>query len=170
MQPPTVHIWVTLYTDVVDVVATTTGVNPVRKEVDMWPYPFSGFPFPSIGRANFNTLPTVAVTVGTENVTLELPNHAFRNREYVGGFYISLRQAIPAGTTATLPILIGTNGDTRPLMAYNNEPVTVANLAGTGIYEIHYNKYTNELYLVNGGYRPTTAPAPTVETASLRSK
>lgn len=94
----------------------------------------------------------------------------FRNRDYVGGFYISLRQAIPAGTTATLPILIGTNGDTRPLMAYNNEPVTVANLAGTGIYEIHYNKYTNELYLVNGGYRPTTAPAPTVETASLRSK
>ena len=166
MQPPTVHIWVTLYTDVVDVVATTTGVNPVRKEVDMWPNFFTGFPFP----ANFNTLPTVAVTVGTENVTLELPNHAFRNRDYVGGFYISLRQAIPAGTTATLPILIGTNGDTRPLMAYNNEPVTVANLAGTGIYEIHYNKYTNELYLVNGGYRPTTAPAPTVETASLRSK
>lgn len=112
----------------------------------------------------------MAVTVGTENVILELPNHAFRNRDYVGGFYISLRQAIPAGTTATLPILIGTNGDTRPLMAYNNEPVTVANLAGTGIYEIHYNKYTNELYLVNGGYRPTTAPAPTVETASLRSK
>ena len=170
VQPPTVHIWVTLYTDVVDVVATTTGVNPVRKEVDMWPNFFTGFPFPSIGRANFNTLPTVAVTVGTENVTLELPNHAFRNRDYVGGFYISLRQAIPAGTTATLPILIGTNGDTRPLMAYNNEPVTVANLAGTGIYEIHYNKYTNELYLVNGGYRPTTAPAPTVETASLRSK
>lgn len=116
----------------------------------MWPNFFTGFPFPSIGRTNFNTLPTVAVTVGTENVTLELPNHAFRNRDYVGGFYISLRQAIPAGTTATLPILIGTNGDTRPLMAYNNEPVTVANLAGTGIYEIHYNKYTNELYLVNG--------------------
>lgn len=72
----------------------------------MWPNFFTGFPFPSIGRANFNTLPTVAVTVGTENVTLELPNHAFRNRDYVGGFYISLRQAIPAGTTATLPILI----------------------------------------------------------------
>ena len=96
----------------------------------MWPNFFTGFPFsfPSIGRANFNTLPTVAVTVGTENVTLELPNHAFRNRSYVGGFYVSLRQVIPAGTTATLPILIGTNGDTRPLLAYNNEPVTVGNL------------------------------------------
>jgi len=40
----------------------------------MWPNFFTGFPFlfPTIGRANFNTLPTVAVTVGTENVTLEL--------------------------------------------------------------------------------------------------
>lgn len=57
----------------------------------MWPNFFTGFPFlfPTIGRANFNTLPTVAVTVGTENVTLELPNHAFRNRSYVGGFYVS---------------------------------------------------------------------------------
>jgi len=56
----------------------------------MWPNFFTGFPFPfpSLGRANFNTLPTVAVTVGTENVTLELPNHAFRNRDYVGGFYV----------------------------------------------------------------------------------
>ena len=144
----------------------------VRKEVIMWPNFFTGFPFPfpSLGRANFNTLPTVAVTVGTENVTLELPNHAFRNRDYVGGFYVNLRQAIPAGTTATLPILIGTNGDTRSLMAYGDVPVRVENLAGPGIYEIHYNKYTNELYLVSGGYRPTTTPAPTAETASLRSK
>lgn len=123
----------------------------------MWPNFFTGFPFPfpTLGRVNYNTLPTVAVTVGTENVTFELPDHAFRNRDYVGGFYINLRQAIPAGTTATLPILIGTNGDTRPLLAYNNEPVTVENIAGTGIYEIHYNKYTNEVYLVNGRYRST---------------
>lgn len=157
---------------VTDAVAITTGVNPVRKEVDMWPNFFTGFPFPfpSLGRVNYNTLPTVAVTVGTENVTLELPNHAFRNRDYVGGFYVNLRQAIPAGTTATLPILIGTNGDTRPLLAYNNEPITVANLAGTGIYEIHYNKYTNELFLVNGGYRPTATPAATAEAMSSKSK
>ena len=125
----------------------------------MWPNFFTGFPFqfPSLGRVNYNTLPTVAVTVGTENVILELPNHAFRNRDYVGGFYVSLRQAIPAGTTATLPILIGTNGDTRPLLAYNNEPVTVGNLAGT-------------LFLVNGGYRPTTTSAATAEATAQKSK
>ena len=63
----------------------------------MWPNFFTGFPFPfpTLGRVNYNTLPTVAVTVGTENVTLELPNYAFRNRDYVGGFYINLRRYPP---------------------------------------------------------------------------
>ena len=141
----------------------------------MWPNFFSEFPFPfpSLGRVNFNTLPTVAVTVGADSVTLELPNHAFRNRDYVGGFFLNLRQAIPAGTTATLPILIGTNGDTRPLMEYEGTPATVANFAGPGIYEIHYNKYTNELYIVNGGYRPTEAAAAAAATtlaATSKSK
>ena len=134
----------------------------------MWPNFFNkGFPFPVLGRNNFNTLPTVGVTVGTDNVTLELPNHAFRNREYVGGFYINLRQAIPAGTTGTLPVLIGTNGDTRPLMSYDNKPVLVENLAGTGIYLIHYNKYTNELFLVSGGYKASTTA--TAENAAQRT-
>lgn len=121
---------------------------------------FTGIPFlfPSLGRVNYNTLPIVNVTVGTEAVTLELPNHAFRNRNYVGGFYIYLRTAIPAGTGATLPILIGTNGDTRPLVTYNNEPVRVENLAGTGIYLLHYNKYTNQVFLVSSGYRATATP------------
>lgn len=134
----------------------------------MWPNFFNiGFPFPLLGRNNFNTLPTVGVTVNTDNVTLELPNHAFRNRDYVGGFYINLRQAIPAGTTGTLPVLIGNNGDTRPLMSYDNKPVLVENLAGTGIYLIHYNKYTNELFLVSGGYRASTTA--TAENAAQRT-
>ena len=117
------------------------------------------FPFPIPGQSsyNFNTLPVVTVQVNSDNVNLDLPNGAYRNRPYVGSFFINLRDAIPAGTTATLPIVIGTNGDTRPLMETSGTPVTVANIAGPGIYEIHYNKYTNELCLVNGGYRPSTA-------------
>lgn len=129
----------------------------------MWPDFFIPPFFPSIGRNNANTLPSVGVNVGTTAVTIELPNHAFRGRDYVGGFFIVLRQEIPAGTTGTLPVLIGTNGDTRPLKTYGGEPVTVANLAGTGVYLIHYNKYTNDLFLVSGGYRATTTPAPASE-------
>ena len=122
---------------------------------------FLGLPFnfPTLGRNNPNTLPSVNVTVGTENVTIEIPNHAFFRRNYVGSFFLNLREAIPAGTTATLPVLIGTNGDTRPLMETAGTPATVANFAGAGIYEIHYNKYTNELYVVNGGLRPSTTTA-----------
>ena len=121
-------------------------------------FPF-GFPLPWENRANRYTLPSVNVTVGTENVTIEIPNHAFLNKSYVGSFFLDLRTAIPAGTTATLPILIGTNGDTRPLMETEGVPATVANFAGAGIYEIHYNRYTNELYLVNAGFRPSTTTA-----------
>lgn len=126
----------------------------------MWDF-FPNLPFlyPSLGRNNLNTLPSVNVTVGTEAVTIEIPNHAFFRRNYVGSFFLDLRTAIPAGTTETLPVLIGTNGDTRPLMEYEGTPATVANFAGAGIYEIHYNRYTNELYLVNGGFRPSTAAA-----------
>ena len=121
-------------------------------------FPF-GFPLPGESRVNRNTLPVVEVQVNADNVTLELPNGAYRNRPYVGEFFIDLRTAIPTGTTATLPVLIGTNGDTRPLMEYEGQPATVANFAGAGVYAIHYNKATNELYLVNGGYRPSTAAA-----------
>lgn len=128
----------------------------------MWDFfPDIPFLFPALGRNNQNTLPSTDVTVGTDAVTIEIPNHAFLRRNYVGGFFLNLRTAIPAGTTATLPVLIGTNGDTRPLMQTEGVPVTVANLSGAGIYEIHYNKYTNELYLVNGGYRPATGTTGT---------
>lgn len=122
-------------------------------------FPGLYFPFPNLGRNNRNTLPSVNVTVGTDAVTIEIPNHAFFRRNFVGSFFLNLRDAIPAGTTATLPIFIGVNGDTRPLMEYGTTQATVANFAGAGIYEIHYNKYTNELYIVNGGFRPSAAAA-----------
>lgn len=137
----------------------------------MWDFfPNLLFNFPDLGRNNFNTIPSIRVTVGTENVTIEIPNHAFYRRNYVGSFFLNLREAIPAGTTATLPILIGTNGDTRPLMEYEGTPATVANFAGAGIYEIHYNKYTNELYIVNGGFRPTATTAAATLAATSKSK
>lgn len=137
----------------------------------MWDFfPNLLFNFPDLGRNNFNTIPSIRVTVGTENVTIEIPNHAFYRRNYVGSFFLNLREAIPAGTTATLPILIGANGDTRPLMEYEGTPATVANFAGAGIYGIHYNKYTNELYIVNGGFRPTATTATTAAAATSKSK
>ncbi len=126
----------------------------------MWDF-FPNLPFlyPSLGRNNYNTIPSANITVGTDAVTIELPNHSLYRRNYVGSFYLNLRTAIPTGTTATLPINISSNGVSLPLMATEGTPVTAGELSGAGIYEIHYNRFTNELYLVNAGYRPTTAAA-----------
>lgn len=126
----------------------------------MWDFLFP-FNFPSLGRNNYNTIPSANVTVGTDAVTIELPPHSLYRRNYVGSFYLNLRTAIPAGTTATLPVNISSNGVSLPLMATEGTPVTAGELTGAGVYEIHYNRYTNELYLVNAGYRPTTTAAAT---------
>ena len=104
----------------------------------MWDF-FLGLPFnfPTLGRNNYNTIPSAGVTVGTDAVTIELPAHSLYRRNYV------------------------------PLMETEGTPVTVANITGAGIYEIHYNRYTNELYLVNGGYRPTEAAAAAAAAAPV---
>lgn len=115
-----------------------------------------GFNFPALGRNNYNTIPSAGVTVGTDAVTIELPNHSLYRRNYVGSFFLNLRTAIPTGTTATLPVQISSNGVSLPLMATEGTQVTAGEITGAGIYEIHYNRYTNELYLVNAGYRPST--------------
>lgn len=133
----------------------------------MWEF-FFGLPFnfPSLGRNNYNTIPSAGVTVGTDAVTIELPNHSLYRRNYVGSFFLNLRTAIPAGTTGTLPVNISSNGVSLPLMATEGVPVTADNLNGAGIYEIHYNRYTNELYLVNAGYRPAAAAASNAQQAA----
>lgn len=137
----------------------------------MWEF-FFGLPFnfPSLGRNNFNTIPSANVTVSTEAVTIELPNHSLYRRNYVGSFFLNLRTAIPAGTTGTLPVNISSNGVSLPLMATEGVPVTADNLNGVGIYEIHYNRYTNELYLVNAGYRPAAAAASNAQQAALAAQ
>lgn len=126
----------------------------------MWDFfPNLPFLFPNLGRNNYNTIPSAGVTVGTDAVTIELPPHSLYRRNYVGSFFLNLREAIPTGTTATLPVQISSNGVSLPLMEIAGTQATVANFAGAGIYEIHYNRYTNELYIVNGGFRPTEAAA-----------
>ena len=109
---------------------------------------FAGLPFlfPTLGRNNANTLPVANINVTADNVVLELPPHAFYGRDYVGGFFIDLR-------TATL-------------VTYGGAAVTVGDLAGTGVYLIHYNRYTNQVFLVSGGFRTAAAAAASTQSLS----
>ena len=58
------------------------------------------------------------------------PNHAFANSWYRGLVLVELAQAIPAGTTGTLPVLFETNGQTKNLTTYSGADVTVADITG----------------------------------------
>lgn len=106
------------------------------------------FPFQFVNRRGSVALTTTGVTVGTSNVTFSFQNHAFLNAWYRGTILINLAQAIPTGTTSTLPIVFETNGVTQPVMKVGNEPLTVADILGTGIYEFWFDKSTNLLQLI----------------------
>lgn len=63
---------------------------------------------------------------------------------------VELAQAIPAGTTGTLPVLFETNGQTKNLTTYSGADVTVSDITGTGVYQLFYDKQTDTLQLMTG--------------------
>ncbi len=76
---------------------------------------------------NINGIPCInstGVAVSTANVTYSFDNS--REIPFAGLVLVRLQQAVPTGTTATLPVLFGN----APLTGFNGEPVTAANLSG----------------------------------------
>jgi hypothetical protein len=69
---------------------------------------------------------TTSVTVGTDNVVLNLPNRVFRWLNDKGVVLLRLNQTIPTGTTETLPIVFSANDFTQPLTNVGGEEITVA--------------------------------------------
>lgn len=107
-------------------------------------------PFTWVNRRGSAVVQTTGVTVNTDNVVFSFQNHAFVNTWYRGTVYINIAQSIPTGTTGTLPILFETNGVTQAVTKYNGDPLTVADIPGTGIYEFFFDKSTNLLQILTG--------------------
>lgn len=91
-------------------------------------------------------LRTSGVTVGTEAVDFAL---GFRRIPAVGYITISIADAIPTGTTGTLPVRFTLNGNTRALTTFGGDAVTAADLTDTGIVTVFYNWYDGILQLVS---------------------
>ncbi len=107
-------------------------------------------PFTWVNRRGSAAIASQSVTVNTTNVTFGFANHAFLSNWYRGTLFVNLMQAIPTGTTGTLPILFETNGVTQAVTKFNGDPLTVADVAGTGVYQLWYEKNTNTLQLMTG--------------------
>lgn len=91
---------------------------------------------------------TTNTTVGTAAVDFAL-GYLRRPLPPVGYFTVRITDAIPTGTTATLPITITVNGNTRALTNVDGSAVTVADLPGTGVILVFNDKFNNILQLMS---------------------
>ena len=107
-------------------------------------------------RINVNQfgIPTVssnAVSVGTTQVAFDFNNHPTIGEPFRGLVIVRLNQAIPTGTTTTLPIVFTSDGaNTVDLIGFNGDAVTVADIPGTGIYLVFVDSPSNSVQLLTG--------------------
>lgn len=84
-------------------------------------------------------LRSIGVSVTATEVQFDFNNHRNVGRPFRGLIVINLAQAIPTGTTTTLPIVFTSTGSNRQeLVSYNGDPVTVADITGTGIHLVWF--------------------------------
>ena len=91
-------------------------------------------------------LRTNSVTVGSDTVDFAL---GFRRIPPVGYLTVNIADAIPTGTTGTLPVRLTLNGSTRNLTFFGGTNVTAEDLTGTGIVTVFYDWYNGVLQLVS---------------------
>ena len=109
---------------------------------------------PSFINVNINGIPTLSsnsVSVGSANVAFDFNNHRNVGRPFRGLLIVRLAQAIPTGTTDTLPIVF-TSGGSNPkeVTTFNGDAVTVADIPGTGVYILWYESQIDTLQLLTG--------------------
>lgn len=89
---------------------------------------------------------TTGVTVGTDSVDFTL---GFRSIPRVSYLTIRIAEAIPTGTTGTLPVRFTLNGQTRALTSFGGVAVTAADLAGAGVLTVFYDFFNGILHTVS---------------------
>lgn len=103
---------------------------------------------------NQNGIPTISsnsVSVSTTAVSFDFFNHRNVGRPYRGLLIVRLAQAVPTGTTDTLPVQFTSDGgNAQEVTTFNGEAVTVADIPGTGVYLFWYESQTNTLQLLTG--------------------
>lgn len=107
---------------------------------------------PRIINVNSTGIPAVrslSVTVTSTEVQFDFNNHRNIGRPFRGLIVVNLAQAIPSGTTPTLPIVFTSDGGNPiTLTGYNGTPITVASITGTGVFLVWHESQTGTLQLV----------------------
>lgn len=105
----------------------------------------------NVNRGGIPAISSVGVNVSTTEVQFDFNNHRNVDAPFRGLLIVRLNQAIPAGTTTTLPITFTTGGgNAQRLAGFNGADITVAQISGTGIYLCWFESQTNTLQLLTG--------------------
>lgn len=105
----------------------------------------------NVNQFGIPTLSSNSVTVGTTQVAFDFTNHPTVGQPFRGLVIVRLNQVIPTGTTTTLPIVFTSEGsNTVELVGFNGDPITVADVAGTGIYLVFVDSQSNTVQLLTG--------------------
>lgn len=103
---------------------------------------------------NVNGIPclrSTAVNVTATDVRFDFNSHRNVGRPFVGLVIVQLAQPIPTGTTTTLPIIFTTEGgNAANVTTYDGANVTVADVAGTGVFIMWVNTQSGEVQLLTG--------------------
>lgn len=91
-------------------------------------------------------LTTNGVTVGTDAVDFSL---GIREIPRVGYLTIRISEAIPTGTTGTIPVRFTLNGQTRALTSFGGVAVTAADMTGAGVITVFYDWFNGILQVVS---------------------
>ena len=98
---------------------------------------------------NVNGVPYLSTTNTTVTDTAVDFAIGFRRIQPVGYFTVRITDAIPEGTTGTLPVTLTLNGITRALTFFNGTPVTAADITGTGIVTVFNDRFNGILQVTS---------------------
>ena len=105
----------------------------------------------NVNQSGIPALRSLSVTVGTADVRFDFNNHRNVGRPFRGLLIVNLAQLIPTGTTDTLPVVFTSGGGSvAEVTTFNGDPITVADIPGTGIYLFWYESQTDSLQLLTG--------------------
>ena len=98
---------------------------------------------------NVNGIPYLSTTnVIVSDTTVDFAL-GFRRIQPVGYFTVRIQDAIPEGTTGTLPVHLTLNGTSRALTFFDGTPVTAADIAGTGIITVFNDRFNGILQMTS---------------------
>lgn len=106
------------------------------------------FPYQYVNINGIPTIKTQMVQITDTAVTYKFAPD-FDGRPFRGLIIVYISEAIPDGTTTTLPIQFSMAGVTSNVTTAGGANVTVADLPGTGIYLVYFDRWADTLQMLN---------------------